>query len=308
MAIKQIKTEQPKKNIAARIVIGVSVIFLILIVGWMLVSANNQKLFNPAIAVIPIKGEIGIGGPADPQTISKLIEDAEKETTVKAIIFDINSPGGGVVASETIASAVKNAKKPTVAIIREVGASGAFWIATSADKVVADPASITGSIGVTASYLSFENLMQKYGITYNQLVTGQYKDIGSPYTQLTPNEKQYLLQKITILKNMFVYAIAQNRNLSVDYVDKLADGGVWLGTEAKDYGMVDVLGGGSDAQKLAEQLAGIENSRIVIMGQQSLFGATTGAAVNSAAYWAGKGIGSELISTASQQKLPDVTA
>jgi protease-4 len=286
-------------------ILSVIIIIFVLLVGigaiW---KAQVDLGLAPAIAVIPIQGEIGIDGSADPITISKLIEKANKDITVKAIIFEINSPGGSVVASKEIANAIKNSQKPTVALIREVGASGAFWAATAADKIVADPASLTGSVGVEASYIDFSKAMDKYGITYNQLTSGELKDTGSPYKELTPAEKSYLLGKVITIKDIFVAAIAANRNMTFDYVDSKATGEVWLGSEAKDMGFVDILGGKAEAQATAQQLANITKSRLVTMEKSKplLADLLTGN-MQSMSYWIGRGIGDSWTALASNSKL-----
>jgi protease-4 len=281
------------------------IIIFILLVGVGAILKTKAGLgLAPAIAVIPISGDIGIGGSADPATISKLIERADNNIAVKAMIFEINSPGGSVVASKEIANSIKSAQKPTVAWIREVGASGAFWAATSADKVVADPASMTGSIGVEASYLDFSKAMDKYGITYNELSSGDLKDTGSPYKELTPTEKSYLMGKVITIKDLFVAAIAANRNLTFDYVNSKATGEVWLGSEAKDLGFVDVLGGKAEAQKTAEQLANLTKSRLVtIETPKPLLSSLLSGNIQSMAYWIGRGIGDSWTALASNSKL-----
>jgi len=272
-----------------------AVFVLIVLIASVFAFVASKTDFSPEIALIPIHGEIGIDDSADPVEITKLMEKAEKSPSVKAIILDIDSPGGAVVASKQIADVVKGAKKPTVALIRDVGASGALWIATSADKVVADYSSITGSIGVSASYLSFEKLMEKYGITYNRLVTGDYKDLGTPYRELKPEEKEKLMGQINFIKEQFVTAVAENRNLSKDFVENLSDGSIWLGYEAKNYGIVDVLGGEKEAKELAESLANVTNAKIVRYEREKSITELLTGSESSFAYWFGKGFGSEFL-------------
>src|SRR3989338_3973037 len=120
--------------------------------------------------------------------IVDLIEEADENPRIRAIIFQINSPGGSAVASEEIANAVRKTNKTTVAWIRESGASGAYWIASSTDYIVANRVSITGSIGVFGSYLDFSGLMADHNITYRRLVAGKYKDLGSPLREMTEEE------------------------------------------------------------------------------------------------------------------------
>jgi len=297
--------KQNKCNSKTWKLLGVTIIIFVLLVSVVAILKANADLgLAPAIAVIPLSGSIGIDGSADPATISKLIQRADNDIAVKAMIFEINSPGGSVVASKEIADSIKSAQKPTVAWIREVGASGAFWAATSADKVVADPASMTGSIGVEASYLDFSKAMDKYGITYNRLVSGDLKDTGSQYKELTSAEKSYLLGKVITIKDIFVAAIASNRNLTFDYVNKKATGEIWLGSEAKDMGFIDVLGGKAEAQATAQQLAGLKESRLVSFEQkQSPLASLLSGNIGSVAYWMGRGIGDSWTALASSSKL-----
>jgi len=297
------KQNKPKSKTWKFAIATIIILVLIFSVALLAKVSSNWNL-TPAIAVIPLQGEIGIDGAADPTTISKLIDKADRDSTVKAIIFEINSPGGSVVASKEIANSINSAQKPTVAWIREVGASGAFWAATSADKIVADPASLTGSIGVEASYIDFAKAMDKYGITYNRLVTGELKDTGTPYKELTPAEKSYLMGKIITIKDIFVAAIAVNRNMTFSYVDSKATGEVWLGSEAKSMGFVDVLGGQTEAQKTAEELANIKESRLVsFSGKQSTLASLLSGNMQSMAYWIGRGIGDSWTALASSSKL-----
>jgi protease-4 len=283
-----------------KILLIILIIFALVFAFVFLVKASK---IAPTIAVIPIYGQIGIEDSADANTILKLIEKADKDITVKAIIFEINSPGGSVVASKEIASAIKSVHKPTVAWIREVGASGAFWIATAANKVVADPASITGSIGVSASYIDFAKAMDKYGITYNELSSGDLKETGSPYKSLTPKEKEYLMGKVITIKDIFVAAIAANRNLTFDFVNSKATGEVWLGIEAQKLGFVDVLGGKAEAQKTAEQLANLTKSKLVVMKKPEGLSNLLSENMQSLAYWIGRGIGDSWTVLASNSKL-----
>ena len=273
-----------------KLVVLIGIVFII--VGGAVFLFGSEINFSSVgtgkIVVIPI--DAAIYSDVAEGTV-ELIEKADKSMTLQAIIFEINSPGGTVVASKDVATAVKNAKKPTVALIREVGASGAYWIASATDKIVADPASITGSIGVTGSYLEFSGLMEKYGVGYERLVSGQYKDTGSPYRKLTTDERSLLMDTIDSINSMFINEVATNRNMSVAQVQSVATGQVYLGTQAKVLGLVDVLGGEAEAQKQAEELAGLKSSKLVRWespaAQQGLFAKST----ERFAYWMGKGIG-----------------
>lgn len=269
-----------------------AIILLILVAGFAVMQLhlfNNGNITKPAIAVIPIYGEIVVDG--NHEQIKDLIKEADSDSVIKAIILEINSPGGTVVASQEIAQEVENTKKPTVAFIREVGASGAYWIASEADVIVASEAAITGSIGVTSSYLQFSGLFENHGVTYERLVSGSLKDAGSPYKTLTPIEREYLQSKINKIHYLFVSEVAENRKLSKTKVDSLATGEIWLGLEAKEIGLIDEVGDKAAAQKTAERLIGAKESRLIEYApEQSLF-SLLNIDIEKFAFWMGKGIG-----------------
>ena len=152
-------------------------IVLFLVIPLMFASFDGSKIGN--VALIPIEGMITVNGAAgfgasgaSSSDVVKFIEKADENTQVQVILLEINSPGGSAVASDEIAAAVKNTEKPVVALIREAGASGGYWIASAADYVIANRMSITGSIGVISSYLEFSGLMEQYGVGYERLVAG----------------------------------------------------------------------------------------------------------------------------------------
>ena len=273
------------------LVLPIVLIILILLGAFSYIAkkvSEADKVLAPSVALIEINGEIGADYAAD---LVKLIKKADKDSQVKAIVFEINSPGGTVLASKEIANTIKEAKKPTVAWIREVGASGAYWVASAADNIVADETSIVGSIGVIGSYLQFAGLFDKYGITYERLVSGQYKDAGSPYKELTGEEKNYLQSKIFSLKQLFVAAVAENRDLDEKYVNSLATGEIFLGSEALKLKLIDELGGKQEAQKAAEKLAKLKESRLVKYEAEKNVFDLLGQQAEAVAYWVGRGIG-----------------
>lgn len=220
------------------------------------------------VAIIPIKGEItyegcsgGIfGSPQCAQVgeIKKMLKDAEDDSSVRAVVLDINSGGGSVVASSEMMNSVKNFKKPVVAHISETGASGAYYVASAADRIVADRDSITGSIGVIMSISHYYDLFGKLGINVTVIKSGKSKDIGSPYREMTDEEKTELKGKIDKIYYNLVSDIAENRNLSVSYVENISDGSIYLGSEAKTLGLIDSIGGIDDAINLAGELGNIK--------------------------------------------------
>ena len=253
------------------------------------------------VAVIPIYGEIaGDNIKTDifsiekttPKTISKFIDDVKKDSTIKAVILDINSPGGSVVPSAQIADIVKRLNKTKYAVISEIGASGAYWAASSADKIIASPLSITGSVGVTSSYLDFSELMDKYGVNYNQLAVGELKEIGNPYTALTKEQRAVLEKKIKIIHEHFLNDVKNNRKLSDENVKKISSAEFYLGTEAKELGLVDALG---DKQTAVDMLKAQFNATDVQLIEYKEPEGFLSLLTKASSFYIGKGIAAGLV-------------
>ncbi len=229
------------------------------------------------VALIKIKGEI-VPEPdlfvdvASSDKIISEIKDANSNPEIKALLVEINSPGGSVVATKEIANALKSVNKTKVCWLRDIAASGAYWIASTCDYIVADEFTITGSIGVTASYLEFSGLFEKYGINYVRLVSGEEKDIGTPFREPTQKELKDLKSIIDEMHIAFINEIAQNRNLSVDYVSEIADGSIFTGKQAKELGLVDILGSRSEALQIIKQDANLTEIEILEYEEKFSFG------------------------------------
>ena len=243
--------------ISLMILMFVSLIFVnivSLVVGEPLALSGN-------VAHIPIKGTISTSSTSSftspsgtkSSTIVKWIQEAEESDNIKAIWLDIDSPGGTPVGTVEIADAVKKAKKPTVAVIHELGNSGAYWVASSADTIFANRLSTVGSIGVRSSYLEFSGLMMDYNVTYERLVAGKFKDITTPYRKMTSEEHELIQEKLDKLHEIFINEVAKNRNLDVKHVQKIATGYVYLGFEAKELGLIDEIGSTVDAKDFLEK-------------------------------------------------------
>ena len=223
------------------------------------------------IALILVDGPIMVqnsggyfsDGGASSETLVKQINSAESDESIEAIILMINSPGGSAVASDEIAQAVLNSEKPVVSVIREVGASGAYWIASASDHVVANRMSITGSIGVISSYLEFSGLMENYGVSYERLVAGDKKDVGNPFRTLGASERDLLQEKIDLIHDYFIDAVAENRGLSRGEVAEVATGEFYLGVEALNLGLIDGLGDLETAKSYIEDELKIEIEGLV---------------------------------------------
>ena len=261
---------------------------------------NDGVVLGDKIVVVPLDGEITVSGNQDffqvggvsSTELIKTIQELDEDSSVKGVIFEINSPGGGVVASQEIASAVKSMNKTKYSVIREFGASGAYWIASATDKIIVSPLSITGSIGVYGSYLEFSELFDKYGVGYQRLVSGKYKDLGVPYRNLTDEERKLFQGKLDIIHEYFIMDVAKNRHMNFDNVKDVATGEFFLGVEAKKIGLVDELGDKDTAVELMKKQlnltdVGIVESRKKVTLLDRFFG--------DVAYQLGRGFGKSIV-------------
>jgi len=281
----------------------ISFIFIVIFISFLFgLSKADFALGN--VAVIPVKGVIAaddIGGIfgselASSKDIVEMIKDADSDSGIKAIIFEINSPGGSPVATDEISQAILNTNKTTVAWIRDVGASGAYWIASSCDTVVANRMSIVGSIGVIGSYLDFSGMINRYNVSYERLVAGEHKDIGSPFRSLTEEERGLLQEQLDGMHDIFIIEIANNRDMSVDEVKKLADGMFYIGAVAKKKKLVDILGGEEEAVDYIEDNLDIEAELVYYHTEKGLLDVLS-SVMQDNSYNIGKGIGSALTKT-----------
>lgn len=186
--------------------------------------------------------------------ITHQIEDAEADEEIKAIILEIDSWGGQGIAGEEIADALKRATKPTVTLIRSMGVSAAYFAATGSDVIFASDFSDVGGIGVTASYIDFAKQNEEEGITYNQLSSGPFKDLGAWDKSLTKEEKTLVMRDIEILHEKFVQAVAENRGLELEKVQTLADGSTMLGEMALENELIDYIGGLHEVENYLTEL------------------------------------------------------
>ena len=229
---------------------------------------------NSNIAVIKIQGEIVTYGTelvdsgeskttvssdiVSSETIIGYLNEIEKDDDIKAIIVEIDSFGGSPVASEEIMDSLKKTTKPTIAVIREGAVSGAYLIATGANRIYASRLSEVGGIGVTMSYLDYSQKNKQEGLIYQQLSSGKFKDTGDPDKELTAAEKELLMKDIEKMHQLFVENVAVNRNLDIKTVEELADGFTMLGQDAKEKGLIDEIGNINDAKEWLKSQLGIE--------------------------------------------------
>ncbi len=267
--------------LGAKLVIAAVLLFILALAGaftaGVIILFGGEGRGGANVAVIPVEGLILAGevdspfdGVVTSDEILESIARAEEDEAIKAVIFRINSPGGSAVASDEVTRAIRSMKKPSVAVIREVGASGAYWVASAADHVIANPASITGSIGVLGSYLSFGRFLDEWNVTYNRLVSGELKDVGTPFRELTPAEEQFLQGKLDAIHELFIREVARNRNLSVAAVRELADGRFFLGAEAVKAGLIDEVGTEEEALDWINATLGFTPVSVEYRGEESL--------------------------------------
>ncbi len=217
-------------------------------------SVNTQSFsLNDKIGVVPVEGVI-----SDSLEISDNINEFAKDGSIVAVVVRIDSPGGGVAASQEIYDALIELKKKKKVVVSmgSVAASGGLLIACAGDKIVANPGTITGSISAIMQFANLEELLKKVGVKSSVVKSGKYKDIGTPVREMTPEERLILQELIDDIYNQFIDVIVRDRKLSREQVVAIGDGRVFSGRKAKEYGLVDQLGDMAVAAKLASKLAG----------------------------------------------------
>jgi protease-4 len=230
----------------------------------------EKGLSKNKIAVVYATGDVIMGdgaeGDVGSERISKAIREARKDSTIKAIVLRINSPGGSALASEVIWREVKLAAeaKPLIASMGNVAASGGYYIACPADTIVAGPNTITGSIGVFGLLLNAQDLVgKKIGITRDAAITNKHSDLASPLRPMTPDERNFIQLGVEDIYKTFVQHVAEGRGMRPEQVDSIGQGRIWSGTDAVRIGLVDVLGGLDKAVEIAASSAGLADYRII---------------------------------------------
>lgn len=237
-------------------------------------ASFSTKGNKPSVAWIKVRGVIATDNSSSPFSrpqgagaIAKKVRDAGEDKDVKAIVLDINSPGGTVASVQNIYSEILKAKKngkKVVALFRDVAASGGFYIAMAADKIVAEPGTITGSVGVIMQTSNVEGLFDKIGVKMVPITSGKYKDIGSMYRPMTDAEKALLQDMVDDTYTQFFAAVKAGRpDVSEENLTEYTDGRVFTGQRAYNLGFVDKLGGEEEALQLAGELAGIKDPKIM---------------------------------------------
>lgn len=227
-------------------------------VAWRSWAEKNPAAFlafaKPKIGVVHVEGMI-----MDATDTVNWIRRLREDPSVKGILVRVNSPGGVVGPSQELHRALERAalKKPVVASLGAVAASGGYYAVVAGHKIMANPGTLTGSIGVRFELTNIQGLMEKLGIRRESLESGRFKDTGSPFKELTEEERVYLESMITDMHSQFVHAVAQGRDMPLEQVQVLADGRIMTGQQALESGLVDALGGKEEAVELLKELAGI---------------------------------------------------
>ena len=206
------------------------------------------------VGVVEIKGII-----SDSRTTLKQLDDFRDDPSIKAIVLRINSPGGAVGPSQEILREVEKirSKKKVVASLGTLAASGGYYIACGADLIMANKGTATGSIGVIMEFTNVEGLTKKIGLDFFILKSGRYKDVGSPFRPMTPEEKEYMQHLLDNIYQQFLSDVARNRKIPLEKLRPLAEGRIYTGEEARQLGLVDVFGNLEDAIEKAGRLGGI---------------------------------------------------
>jgi protease IV len=244
------------KVVAATLVLYVGVAVLFLTLGSSRRGGEGgQPIFGPRVAIVELEGVI-----AEVDDLVREVKSHRENPQVKAIVMRINSPGGVVGPTQELHQAllrVREAGKPVVASLGSVAASGGYYTAVAADRIYANPGTLTGSIGVVMQMANLQDLFKKVGVDYIVVKAGHYKDLGNFSRQMTPDERRVLQGLLDDVHAQFIDAVAQGRKLDRAEVVKFADGRVFSGTQARDLKMVDVLGSLEDAVNEAAKLAGL---------------------------------------------------
>ena len=241
----------------AALVIGVvfvSFVLMIIVIASMVGSSTSLPIGH-RVGVIQVVGPIV----SSDKTVREII-DFGKDDSIEAVVLRVDSPGGGVGPSQEIYTEIERltALKPVVVSMGSVAASGGYYVAAPADKIVANPGTITGSIGVIMGFTNYEELLEKIGLKSTVVKSGKHKDIGSPVRPMTDEDRAILQSLIDDVHRQFVSAIAKGREMDPDAVLDLADGRIFTGKQAMELGLVDQLGNFRDAVTLAASLADIE--------------------------------------------------
>ncbi|MBE9546550.1 MAG: signal peptide peptidase SppA [Proteobacteria bacterium] len=251
------------------LLVAIFVLFFIIVFGIATFTGERSSFsLRDKVAMVMVEGVIKDSSPV----VDQLIKHG-KDNSIKAVVLRIDSPGGGVVPSQEIYKAVLSLKKKKKVVVSmgSVAASGGYYIACAADKIVANPGTITGSIGVIAHFSNMEELLKKIGLKPSTIKSGRYKDVGSPLREMTPEEERLIQGVVDDIYDQFIESISANRNISKETIAGIADGRIFTGRQALKMGLVDFLGDRGYAINLAAKLSGIKGEPEVVYPAEKEF-------------------------------------
>jgi len=240
----------------------IGMLFFAAVYGLNLLKGEAKPLtLRGKVGIVPIEGVI-----ADSREIVDQLGEFAEDSGIRAVVLRIDSPGGGVAPSQEIYQAVLQLrnKKKVVASMGAVAASGGYLIATAADRIMANPGTITGSISAVMHFANVEELLRKVGVRSSVVKSGKFKDIGSPTREMTREERELIQGIVDDIFDQLVTTVSENRKIPLEKVVKLSDGRIFSGRQALDLDLVDELGGLQDAVLLAGRLSNIEGKPAVV--------------------------------------------
>jgi protease-4 len=245
----------------------ITVISGLIILSLLLTLVEKDVVQKEKIGIVTVEGPII----TSKDTIEEL-KTYRKDNSIKAIILRVESPGGGVAPSQEIYEEVKKTakEKPVVVSMGAVAASGGYYISAPATKIVANPGTLTGSIGVIMEIPNIKGLMEKIGVKTEVIKSGRYKDIASIFKDMEPEQRKILQSVLDDVHEQFIKAVAEGRKLPVNQVRELADGRVFTGSQALQLKLVDELGNMEDAIELARELAGIKGEPQIVYKKEKI--------------------------------------
>ena len=245
----------PLRVIAATVGIYLAVMVVFLVALTSMRGTEGMPAFGPQVAIVELDGVI-----IDVDDLVRDLKRHRDNPLVRAVVMRINSPGGVVGPTQEVHQAIqrlREAGKPVVASLGAIAASGGYYVAVAADQIIANPGTLTGSIGVIMQMANVEGLLKKVGVDYVVIKAGQFKDVGNFSRPMTPEERRVLQSLLDDVHGQFISAVAQGRKLDEGEVRKFADGRIFSGSQAKGMKMVDAVGSLEDAVNTAAKLAGL---------------------------------------------------
>jgi len=230
-----------------------------LLTSWL--QGSGGLSLGDRIAVVRLEGMI-----TDARGVLESLDKQAKDPRVKALVIRVDSPGGAVAPTQEVFNALRfwSQRKKVVASLGSMATSGGYYVACASDRIVANPGTITGSIGVVVHMASLEGLLEKLGVKGQVIKSGQHKDMGSVFRALSDTEKSLLQEVVDDVHDQFVMDVARSRGMEIERVRSIADGRIFSGRQAKDLGLVDELGGLQEAIQVAARLAEIKGDPVVV--------------------------------------------